>query len=322
MIFAIQSLFLTGLIGAGLVLIEGSPWHIDLTESEINLPGSPFMEYSTSQDGLIGPLMDNTADYHAIKNRAARSGNNRRSLRERERDRVKNSQGTATATIPLKSGGNGLAHNFNIRFKTEKYMLNTMLQASAVTQSDFDYNLQIQRCRDTGEAYSASYLITKEHLTYQFTNYNLTWVNCEMGSFIMMNGKQPGAKANGTVMQSIDVLDFSVIHLSAYERLQLRWAVSSPIIKADRHNLTTVVMAAEELKQHTLEMRRRDSHLQHPAFEKTVVVMPFLGSDMGAGHSKLSNRQAYLHACFWSFYEHYSHVVAAVKSPKDVHFIR
>jgi galactose-1-phosphate uridylyltransferase len=30
------------------------------------------------------------------------------------------------------------------------------------------------------------YLITKEHLIYQKTDANLTWVNCEMGSFIMM----------------------------------------------------------------------------------------------------------------------------------------
>lgn len=40
---------------------------------------------------------------------------------------------------------------------------------------------KIQQCKDTGEAYSASYLIHKEHLLNQFTNYNLTWVNCEMG---------------------------------------------------------------------------------------------------------------------------------------------
>ena len=36
---------------------------------------------------------------------------------------------------------------------------------------------KLQRCRDSGEAYSASYLITKQHLLEQFTDYNLTWVN-------------------------------------------------------------------------------------------------------------------------------------------------
>ena len=67
----------------------------------------------------------------------------------------------------------------------------------------------------TGEAYSASYLITKEHLLEQFTGYNLTWVNCEMGSFIMMNQRADPKKdwVNGSVVMSLDVLDFSVIHL-------------------------------------------------------------------------------------------------------------
>ena len=41
--------------------------------------------------------------------------------------------------------------------------------------------LKLHKCKDVGEAYSASYLITREHLLEQFTGYNLTWVNCEMG---------------------------------------------------------------------------------------------------------------------------------------------
>jgi hypothetical protein len=71
--------------------------------------------------------------------------------------------------------------------------------------------LKLHKCRDTGEAYSASYLITKEHIANQFTAYNLTWVNCEMGSFIMMNGRaDPKRNVNGSITQSLDVLDFSV----------------------------------------------------------------------------------------------------------------
>jgi hypothetical protein len=48
--------------------------------------------------------------------------------------------------------------------------------------------------------------------------------------------------------------------------------------------------------------------------------MPFLGSDMGAGHSKLGNRLTYLSACFWSIYAEIPHIVAAVKSAKDANF--
>jgi len=47
-----------------------------------------------------------------------------------------------------------------------------------------------------------------------------------------------------------------------------------------------------------------------------------IGTDMGAGHSKLSNRYQYLSACFWSFYADYPHIVVAVKSKEDqVHMI-
>jgi len=46
-------------------------------------------------------------------------------------------------------------------------------------------------------------------------------VNCEMASFIHMKDsrnfiKNPQGK--GMIIQSLDVLDFSVIHLSTYER--------------------------------------------------------------------------------------------------------
>ncbi len=45
--------------------------------------------------------------------------------------------------------------------------------------------------------------------------------------------------------------------------------------------------------------------------------MPWLGSDHGAGHSKVQNRLLYIQACFWSFYEDFPHIVAAVKTVKD-----
>lgn len=181
-----------------------------------------------------------------------------------------------------------------------------------------------QKCKDSGEAYSASYLITKEHLEHQFTAYNLTWVNCEMGSFIMMNGRaNPDKNVNGSLLQSVDVMDFSVVHLSTYERLLRRWAKSvSSDKEAKAGNIDPIYKSAQMLKNRALTMRNPLVPSVHPAANKTVVVMPFLASDMGAGHSKLSNRLQYLSACFWSFYAVYPHVVAAVKSPADWHFAR
>lgn len=182
---------------------------------------------------------------------------------------------------------------------------------------------KLQRCKDAGEAYSASYLITREHLLEQFTDYNLTWVNCEMGSFIFMNGRaNPMKDINGSILQSVDLLDFSVIHLSTYERLQKRWRFS---IKSDdiaKGNIEPVRKSALLLRERALRLRSPDVPIRYEKFNRTVVIMPFLGTDMGAGHSKLSNRYQYLAACFWSFYADYPHVVVAVKSEKDLHFAR
>ena len=85
-------------------------------------------------------------------------------------------------------------------------------------------NSSLHVCKDRNEAYSASYLVTKEHFLNQFTAFNLSWVNCEMGSYVMMyqtmlkNGKIVDLKetnGNGTLIQSIDVIDLAVIHLSS-----------------------------------------------------------------------------------------------------------
>jgi hypothetical protein len=131
----------------------------------------------------------------------------------------------------------------------------------------------------------------------------------------MMNQRaDPAKNANGTVIQTLDVLDLSVIHLSWFERLQKRHRTKAvkgvdpiqPIIDA-----STIL---------------RDRALKHPPYSfnanRTVAIMPFLGSENGAGHSKLGNRLHYLHACFWSIYYETPYVVAAVKNVKDEEFAR
>ena len=84
---------------------------------------------------------------------------------------------------------------------------------------------------------------------YQFTDYNLTWVNCEMASFIMMNGRAtPSRNVNGSLVQSLDVLDFSVLHLSAYERLQRRWDKSIGLQRMKTGNIEPVARVVKLLK--------------------------------------------------------------------------
>lgn len=93
--------------------------------------------------------------------------------------------------------------------------------------------LKFHLCKNEGEAYSASYLITSEHLLHHptVTEYNLSLANTELASFLVMNTKgarrQMDVKRSGTMVQSLDILDLSVIHLSAYERLQVR--ITGPI---------------------------------------------------------------------------------------------
>ena len=186
---------------------------------------------------------------------------------------------------------------------------------------------KLHKCRDGGEVYSASYLIHREHLMYQFTDYNLTWVNCEMASFIMMNGRAtPSRNVNGSLVQSLDVLDFSVLHLSAYERLQRRWDKSIGLQRMKTGNIEPVARAVKLLKELALqkeeERKKAGYRFDHPGLNRTVVIMPFLGSDMGAGHSKLGNRFVYLQACFWSCYLHFPHVTVAVKGVKDFHWAK
>jgi hypothetical protein len=71
--------------------------------------------------------------------------------------------------------------------------------------------LKYHKCKDTGEAYGAAYFITKKHLLKNgIQKFNLTWVNCEMGSFTFMNQKLNGLSIkrenlSGVVIQSLDV---------------------------------------------------------------------------------------------------------------------
>ena len=164
--------------------------------------------------------------------------------------------------------------------------------------------LKLHKCKDAGEVYSAAYLIHKTHLLEQFTDYNLTWVNCEMGSFIMMNQRaDPNKNVNGSLTQSLDVFDFSVVHLSAYERLQRRWGGSIAklpgVKKMNQGSIEEIAEVVRNLKRRALQRRQPGYPLPSPKVNRTIAIMPFLGSDNGAGHSKLGNRLVYLQACFW-----------------------
>ena len=127
----------------------------------------------------------------------------------------------------------------------------------------------------------------------------------------------------GMMLQSLDVLDFGVVHLSWYERTQRRYKL--PIRnQPDKDNLAAIMNSTHFLKEYAL-LRRQNSTTSPPVtayLNRTVVIMPFLGSTVGDGNSKPENRFSYLHACFWGFYAEIPHIVAVVMNERDALFAR
>eukprot|EP01038_Epipyxis_sp_PR26KG_P014240 gene14240-19108_t len=179
----------------------------------------------------------------------------------------------------------------------------------------------LQRCRDQFEAYSASFLIKKSHLLQQSLDRNLSRVACETASYSVMHAKNR-VNGNGTVWQSIDVLDFSVIHLSAYERLQRRWQLSIGKSKMKTGDLTDIIIASDMFKDRAYHMLPYPHNYQYTLFNRTVVIMPFLYSAMGGGHSIVANRLIYLKACFWSFYVYFPNIIVVVMTRNEQIFVK
>lgn len=181
--------------------------------------------------------------------------------------------------------------------------------------SDEAEYLKLHKCVDHGEVYAASYLITKKHIMTHKIDYNLSECNTEFASFMLMDTSMDAKRdKDGTLIQSLDVLDFSVIHLSAFERLQRRHGYSE---KTKANKLDAIKNATVFLKERAMIAKSNSSFKYRPEAIRTVAIMPFLGSEVGAGNSLVANRLHYLRACFWSLYYEFPHVVAVVKNTKD-----
>ena len=96
------------------------------------------------------------------------------------------------------------------------------------------------------------------------------------------------------IMQSLDVLDFSVIHLSAFERSSRKYRAELWKSKADQKvqwaKIDAVIAAGAALESRISPLKTLRNITYSPEARRTVVVMPFLGGAMGAGHSELGNR--------------------------------
>lgn len=144
-------------------------------------------------------------------------------------------------------------------------------------------NLKLHFCNAVFEAYSGSYLTTKAHML-TVANYNLSWVNCEMASFLHMKGSSnffTDPHGEGMIAQSLDVLDFSVIHLSAYERSSRKHRRKVWSNKADQESqwnkIETVKETARILETQNNPAKSGKNMSWSEEAKKTVVIMPFLG---------------------------------------------
>ena len=116
-----------------------------------------------------------------------------------------------------------------------KYTPNRLIPADPLPPPDYTHQNapyekdepKLHLCNGVFEAYSAAYLTTRQHIiNVKSEGFNLSWVNCEMASFIHMRESKSfyrDPKGEGMIMQSLDVLDFSVVHLSAFERSTRRY---------------------------------------------------------------------------------------------------
>jgi hypothetical protein len=141
-------------------------------------------------------------------------------------------------------------------------------------------NLKLHLCNTVYEAYSGAFLTTRAHML-TVKDHNLTWVNCEMASFLHMKAGFMHARSEGMIMQALDVLDFSVIHLSAYERSSKKYRKNIWRTKADMKTkwsqIEPVKIAADILEGIVNPLKSGRNLTWSEDAKKTVVIMPFLG---------------------------------------------
>lgn len=188
-----------------------------------------------------------------------------------------------------------------------------------------NYMPSLHRCISVGEAFGGAYLVNSKFVLQRKTDYDLKTAFGEMASFIIYRFRDnPFKDIEGTLMQSMDVLDFSVIHLSPYERLIERYSATLSATNKSRLDLSEIRYATQYIKSQTMQLLTKGmvSTRMKIEYQQTVVLIPFLGNHQGDGHSAIQNRRMYLQACFWSFYLYYEHIVIGVALQEDEEYIR
>lgn len=123
-------------------------------------------------------------------------------------------------------------------------------------------------------------------------------------------------------MQSSDVLDFAVVHLSTVEALQMRHSKTLFGAVSNKWRNVHFNDMAERLHNTTVRDKTIEGSYSNWT-RRTVALLPLLGGDeAGPGHLERGNDLTYFKACFWSVRRYFPHVVAGVASHKDAQRLR
>jgi|MDSY01.1.fsa_nt_gb hypothetical protein len=175
--------------------------------------------------------------------------------------------------------------------------------------------------------YAASFLTSKRQLLTRFVNGSKLTdpeTNMESASYWTF-----GIKGVSAVWTSVDALDFSVEHISMYERVLKSTSMTpSPLRNA--------ILAQYDMRLQVLERDHRLSCSEGPRArawrrsrtsgerslaERTVAVMPFYAVGAGSGHSIRTTKLRYLNITVHSIRCHFASVVIAVSHKLDRKYV-
>mmetsp|Transcript_807 Transcript_807/g.1466 ORF Transcript_807/g.1466 Transcript_807/m.1466 type:complete len:428 (-) Transcript_807:45-1328(-) len=176
------------------------------------------------------------------------------------------------------------------------------------------------RC-DTGgkcPAYAAAFLTTKEQLigrTISDKQMEDVKTNMESASYHTF-----GKADTSAIWTTVDALDFSVEHISMYERVLGSVKMVDSPLKRQALGEFDKNLQVNELKLREKCTRARESPDRPPFADQTVAVMPFYGG-LGSGHSIRQTKLRYLNITVHSLHCHFDAVVVAVSDPQDRAYI-
>mmetsp|Transcript_26637 Transcript_26637/g.45030 ORF Transcript_26637/g.45030 Transcript_26637/m.45030 type:complete len:354 (-) Transcript_26637:523-1584(-) len=239
-----------------------------------------------------------------------------------------------------------------------------LLTAHALAKTSFVHNIMeknrlnsntFEQCKAKGECFSGAWLGTVKHLLdnplieKKFPNERIikspNLVRCEDASFYFFHHMfevktDPNPGWGMSPVQTIDLLDFSVLHLSTLERGQGH-CIQPGIIRSQRfreksllnadaarmlQNLRHNFFNDREKKVTAIRKRALDlasgtsaSALHHleKAFSRTLVVMPFLVTTSGESGTTVANKKIYFKLCFDSVYPVFKNILGAVINKQD-----